>query len=75
MPTGPQGQKRPADTNACAVHVCRIATGDIEEDVPTVQQAANAANGRAGGQARAQTLNPQRRSEIARKAARVRWEG
>ena len=37
---GPQGQKRPADTNACAVQVCRIATGEIEEDVPTAQQAA-----------------------------------
>ena len=75
MPRGPQGQKRPADTNACAVHVCRIAIGEIEEDVPTAQQAANATNGRVGGQARAQTLSSQRRSEIARKAARVRWEG
>ena len=32
MPTGPQGQKRPRDSNACAVHVARIATGEIEED-------------------------------------------
>ena len=30
MPTGPNGQKRPADAVALAVMVGRIATGEIE---------------------------------------------
>ena len=33
MPRGPQGQKRPHSTNAAAVHVMKIATGQIEESV------------------------------------------
>ena len=32
MPIGPQGQKRPADTLANALHVARIATGEAEEE-------------------------------------------
>ncbi len=35
MPTGPQGQKRPRDVNACAVMVMKIATGQIEEEYET----------------------------------------
>ncbi|MDE2112930.1 MAG: RNA-binding protein [Alphaproteobacteria bacterium] len=31
MPKGPQGQKRPADIIRNAVHVMRIATGEIRE--------------------------------------------
>ena len=31
MPKGPQGQWRPADPIAAAVHVAKIATGQIEE--------------------------------------------
>ena len=31
MPNGQQGQWRPAGVGALAVHVCRIATGEIEE--------------------------------------------
>ena len=34
MPTGPKGQKRPADVTSNAVHVMRIATGEIEEGTP-----------------------------------------
>ena len=29
MPTGPKGQKRPADVNARAVMIAKIATGEI----------------------------------------------
>ena len=32
VPKGPQGQKRPADVIGNAVHVMRIATGQIEEN-------------------------------------------
>jgi hypothetical protein len=31
MPKGPQGQKRPADVIGNAVHVMRIATGQIDD--------------------------------------------
>ena len=33
MPTGPKGEKRPADVVANAVRVMRIATGEEEEAV------------------------------------------
>lgn len=70
MPKGPQGQSRPADTNACAVHVAKIATGEIEDDKNTTQRAKS---GRAGAKARAQKLSKERRSEIAKEAAEARW--
>ena len=34
MPRGPNGERRPADVVGCAVHVMKIATGEIEEDLP-----------------------------------------
>ena len=34
MPEGPQGQRRPADVVGCAVHVAKIATGEIEDTKP-----------------------------------------
>lgn len=30
---GPQGQMRPVGVSACAVHVMKVATGEIEENV------------------------------------------
>lgn len=67
MPTGPQGQKRPADAVVRAVMVGRIATGEIEE-VPITRR------GGAGGEARAAALSGERRSEIASAAAKERWQ-
>jgi hypothetical protein len=67
MPKGPNGQKRPADAIGCAVHVAKIATGEIEES-PIEQK------GSVGGKARAAKLSPSKRSEIARLAARRRWQ-
>ena len=34
MPRGPNGEKRPADPVANAVHVMCIATGQIEDELP-----------------------------------------
>ena len=34
MPRGPNGERRPADVVRCAVTVAKIATGEIEEDLP-----------------------------------------
>ena len=77
MPKGPQGQKRPADVIGNAVHVMRIATGEIEESFPADDGKNKAAQelGRRGGEARAKGMTAKRRKEIARKAAKARWGG
>jgi hypothetical protein len=51
MPRGPKGEKRPADVIGNAVHVMRVATGEIEEEARQDDQAV--AFARSGG-ARAQ---------------------
>jgi hypothetical protein len=40
MPKGPQGQKRPAEAIGNAVHVMRIAMGEVEEKPPERSAAA-----------------------------------
>jgi hypothetical protein len=74
MPRGPKGEKRPADVNARAVMIAKIATGEID-DVTTDEgkNAAAVALGRKGGAARANSLTAKKRAAIARKAARTRW--
>ncbi len=74
MPRGPRGEKRPADVISNAVKVMRIATGEEEEDLPPVANAA-AQLGKLGGAARARNLSPEQRAEIAKKAAAKRWGG
>ena len=74
MPKGPQGQKRPRDVVSNAVKVMRIATGEEEEEYEDDgKDPAAKALGARGGKARAEKLPPERRSEIARKAAVARW--
>jgi hypothetical protein len=75
MPRGPKGEKRPADVNARAVLIAKIATGEIK-DVTTDdgKNAAAVALGRMGGKARAAALGKRKRTEIARKAAAGRWK-
>ena len=70
MPVGPNGEKRPADVIANAVHVMRVATGEAEE---TYVNPGQSAGGRKGGTARASAISPERRSEIAQHAAAKRW--
>lgn len=72
MPRGPKGEKRPADVIGNAVHVMRIATGEIEETRGKVPKRAK--GGLKGGKARAEALTPQQRSEIARAASAARWK-
>jgi len=74
MPRGPKGEKRPADVIGNAVHVMRIATGEIKET--TTEDGKNAAAvalGRMGGKARAAGMSARKRKEIAKKAAKARW--
>ena len=32
MPRGPSGERRPADSNSCAVMVAKLLTGELEEE-------------------------------------------
>jgi hypothetical protein len=75
MPQGPKGERRPADVIGNAVKVMRIATGEETEDLGAddgKDQNAKAL-GKKGGVARARSMTPERRAEIARKAAEKRW--
>lgn len=75
MPRGPKGEKRPADVVANAIRVAKIATGEIEEEYD--DQGKNKAAvelGKKGGRARADKMTPEQRSEIAKRAAKRRWE-
>ncbi len=74
MPRGPKGEKRPADVIGNAIMVAKIATGEIEDTVPdNGKDKAAQAMGRKGGAARAASMTPERRAEIAREAAKKRW--
>ncbi len=74
-PTGPKGEKRPADVIGNAVKVMRIATGEETEilSADDGKDPAAKALGAKGGAARAKSMTPARRAEIAKKAAAKRW--
>jgi hypothetical protein len=75
MPRGPNGERRPADVIGNAVHVMRVLTGEIEETIPDDgKDPAAKALGKKGGAARAKSMTPERRAEIAKKAAAKRWK-
>jgi hypothetical protein len=70
--------KRPRDVNQWAKHMVDLATGAAQEPDPDQGKDAAAVNlgrrgGLKGGKARAAKMTPQRRAEIARKAAKARW--
>jgi len=74
MPTGPRGQKRKADVIGNAVLIAKIATGEASDDTPDDgKDKAAQALGKKGGAARAKSMTPERRAEIAKKAADRRW--
>lgn len=63
--------KRPRDPNQLAKLITDIATGEVEDDA---KDPAAVALGSKGGKARAASMTPERRAEIARKAAEKRWK-
>jgi len=74
MPTEPKGQKRPSDVAANAVHVMKVLTGEADDKAPDDgKDPAAKALGAKGGAARAKSMTPERRSEIAKAAAAKRW--
>jgi hypothetical protein len=70
----PKRSSTPKDPNKLARHVIDVVTG---ESPPTPKNPAAVALGRlgglAGGKARADALSADKRSEIAKKAAKARW--
>lgn len=73
MPKGPNGQRRPGDVVGAAVMVAKIATGEIEDNATPPDKAHHRAGGKKGGVARAASMTPERRAEIAKQAAAKRW--
>jgi hypothetical protein len=67
---GPNGERRPRDPIARAVHVAKIATGQIEDELPS----ATRRGGLVGGPKRTKALSPERRAEIARMGQRALQE-
>jgi hypothetical protein len=64
--------KRPRDPNQLAKLVIALATGDAADPVGKAPNRAK--GGKKGGKARARSLTPQQRSEIAHAAATARWK-
>ena len=68
--------KRPRDPNQLARMIVDIASGEVQDDKPapaTPAQEFARSGGLRGGKARADALTPERRVEIAKKAAAKRW--
>ena len=66
--------KRPREVNQLAKFIVDVATGEQDSSIEVGPVNAFArAGGVKGGKARAERLSPERRSEIAKAAAKARW--
>ncbi len=68
--------KRDTDVNRRAKQIVDILTGEAQDPISTKNPAAvelGRLGGLKGGRARAAALTPERRKEIAKKAAEKRW--
>ena len=66
--------RRPKDTNQRAKLIIDIATGETQEPNPNEGKNMAAVElGKLGGKARAKKLSAKKRSQIAKKAAKSRW--
>jgi hypothetical protein len=61
------------DFTQTALDVVRKATGEVAAPAPSERQESGRKGGIKGGTTRAITLTPERRRQIAAKAAAVRW--
>jgi hypothetical protein len=74
-------RKRPRDANQLAKSIVGIATGEVEDREPTPEEQGKdpaavrlgRRGGLKGGKARAESISAHQRAEIAKKAARARW--
>jgi hypothetical protein len=71
-------RKRPRDFSQAAKLVVDIASGEVEDRESTPEEQgkdpAAVALGKKGGEARAAALGKRKRLEIAKKAAKARWD-
>ncbi len=71
-------KRKKQDENEIAVRILGQAVGDLPKDEPLPKNPAAVALGRLGGlkggKARAASLTKQKRSEIAKKAAKMQWD-
>jgi hypothetical protein len=75
-------KKRPRDANQLAKSIVDIATDEAEDREPTAEEqgkdpaavSLGRRGGLKGGKARAASMTPKRRAEIAKKAAAARWK-
>jgi hypothetical protein len=65
--------RKPADLNRLAAALVEQATDEKPPEPESAQTQAGRRGGQKGGRARASKLTPERRSEIARRAAKARW--
>jgi hypothetical protein len=65
--------KKPADLNRLAAAIVDEATDETPQEPESPQAKAGRTGGLKGGVVRAKNLSAEQRSEIARKAARARW--
>lgn len=70
----PKRSKKPADLNRLAAAIVDAATDETPQEPESQQAQAARKGGARGGKARAETLSPQRRKEIASAAAQARWQ-
>ena len=78
MPKRFRNGARPTDPNQLAHQLVRESTESAPDEatpdeISRVMKAIGAKGGRIGGKRRLETLTPERRSEIALKAAQTRW--
>lgn len=66
--------KKPADLNRLAAAIVGEATDETPPEPERQQARAGRAGGAKGGRARADSLSPERRREIAKAAAEARWK-
>jgi hypothetical protein len=66
--------KKPADLNRLAAAIVGDATDETQQAPESRHASAGRTGGRRGGKVRAERLSANERSEIARKAARARWD-
>jgi hypothetical protein len=74
-----RSRKRPRDPNQLGKLIVDLATGEATESDPNIgKNPAAVESGRRGGlrggKSRAASLSPEKRSEIAKKAAEARWK-
>ena len=66
--------KKPADLNRLAAAIVGEATDETPQKPESQQARAGRKGGVKGGRARAESLSPERRREIAKAAAETRWK-